>query len=85
LQFWLDSFGQNLDPAAPLSSSIKPFTPTLLGEGGIGQFYTYAEVGTGWWLAVGCAALTIMGFAFHRRAYRPLVEKSRALHQLGVA
>ncbi len=25
LQYWLADFGQNLDPAAPLSSSIKPF------------------------------------------------------------
>jgi len=76
LQFWLATFGQNLDPAAPLSSSIKPFTPTLLGEGGIGQFKTYSEVGTGWWLAVGCSALTIVGFLFHRRAFKPLHDRA---------
>lgn len=78
LHFWMSNFGQNLDPSAPLSSSIKPFTPTLLGEGGIGQFRTYAELGWGWWLAVGCAVLTIVGFWFHRRAYKPLFDRMRA-------
>jgi copper chaperone NosL len=73
LQFWMAHFGQNLDPEAPLSSAVKPFTPTVLGEGGIGQFRTYADLGWGYWAAVGCAALTIVGFYFHRRAYRPLV------------
>lgn len=79
LQFWLATFGQNLDPAAPLSSSIKPFVPTILGEGGIGQFRTYAEVGLGFWFSVACAALTVVGFFFHRRAYKPLNDHSLAL------
>jgi hypothetical protein len=78
LQFWLNTFGQNLDPSAALSNSVKPFTPTLLGEGGIGQFYTYAQVGTGFWLAVTSSLLTVIGFVFHRRAYRPLVEPALA-------
>lgn len=78
LQYWMTNFGQNLDSAAPLSSSVKPFTPTLLGEGGIGQFRTYAELGWGWWLAASCAALTIVGFVFHRRAYKPLLDRSVA-------
>lgn len=72
LYFWMRNFGLNLNPEAPLSNSVKPFVPTVLGEGGIGQFRTYAEVGTGFWMAVGCAVLTVVGFYFHRRAYRPL-------------
>jgi hypothetical protein len=75
LQWWMAHFGQNLDPAAPLSSSIKPFTPTVLGEGGIGQFRTYAELGTGYWLCTAAAALTVVGFFFHRRAYKPLFDR----------
>lgn len=50
LAFWMTSYGQNLDPYAPLSSSIQPFTPPLLGEGVIGQFKTVAYVDTGWYL-----------------------------------
>lgn len=76
LAFWLRNFGQNLDPKAPLSSSIKPFTPTIFGEGGIGQFHTYASAGYGLWLACGCAALTVVGFYFHRRAYKPLFDRA---------
>ncbi len=83
LQFWLATFGQNLDPAAPLSSSIKPFTPMILGEGGIGQFKTYAEVGLGFWFATACSVLTIVGFVFHRRAYKPLSD--RLIHTAATA
>jgi hypothetical protein len=85
LQFWMAHFGQNLDPAAPLSSSVKPFTPTVLGEGGIGQFKTYAALGWGYWAAVGCSVLTIIGFYFHRRAYKPLSVASRRKTQGGGA
>lgn len=76
LQYWMHTFGQNLDPGAALSSSIKPFTPTVLGEGGIGQFKTYADLGTGFWLASACSILTIIAFVFHRHAYKPLVEQA---------
>lgn len=75
LHYWMKTFGLNLDPDAPLSNSVKPFVPTVIGEGGIGQFKTFAELGTGYWLAVACAALTVIGFAFHRRAYKPLFDR----------
>jgi hypothetical protein len=75
LYYWMARFGQNLDPNAPLSAAVKPFTPTVIGEGGIGQFKTYAEFGLGYWLAVACAVVTVIGFVFHRRAYRPLAQR----------
>ncbi len=78
LYYWMRTFGLNLDPNAPLSAAVKPFIPTVLGEGGIGQFKTYAELGTGYWLAVGCAAITVVAFYFHRRAYRPLCARVAA-------
>ncbi|MEZ4869972.1 MAG: cytochrome C [Caldilineaceae bacterium] len=74
LQYWLANFGQNLDPKAPLSSSIKPFVPPVLGEGKIAQFSTVAEPAIGLWLAVTASLLILMGLWFHRRAYKPLVE-----------
>ena len=85
LYFWMRTFGLNLNPDAPLSASVKPFVPTVIGEGGIGQFKTYAEMGTGYWLAVGCAVLTIAGFVFHRRAYKPLMERMNAEMRKAVA
>ncbi|MBZ0309847.1 MAG: cytochrome C [Anaerolineae bacterium] len=59
LYYWLRDSGQNLDPSAPFSSSIKPFTPTLIGEGVVGQFATSAQLATGWYFAL-AAALCIL-------------------------
>jgi hypothetical protein len=78
LFYWMRNFGLNLNREAPLSNAVKPFVPTVLGEGGIGQFKTYAEVGPGYWLAVASAGLIIVGFVFHRRAYRPLSRRLAA-------
>jgi len=78
LYFWMRSFGLHLNPEAPLSNSVKPFVPTVLGEGGIGQFKTYADLGEGYWLAAAAAVTTIVAFYFHRRAYRPLMQGAAA-------
>lgn len=79
LKFWMTHFGQNLDPAAPLSASVKPFTPTVVGEGGIGQFKTYGALCLGYWLATASSVVALVAFYFHRRAYRPLHLASRNL------
>jgi len=73
LHWWMSHFGQNLDPYAPLSNSIEPFVPPILGTGVIGQFKTVAEPGTGLWLAAGASVVMLLALWFHRRAYRPLV------------
>jgi hypothetical protein len=74
LQFWMANFGRNLDPKAPLSSSVKPFVPPVLFEGKIAQFSTFALPDIGLWLAIVASALILAGLYFHRRAYKPLVE-----------
>jgi hypothetical protein len=75
LYFWLSHFGQNLDPHAALSNSIDPFTPTILGEGVIGQFKTVAYADFGLLLASTASILILVGLYLQRRAYKPLVEK----------
>jgi hypothetical protein len=80
LQFWLANFGQNLDPTAPLSSSVKPFTPPVLFTGRIAQFSTTAVPGPGLWLAIIASILILAGLYFHRRAYKPLVDAA-AIHE----
>ncbi len=75
LQFWLANFGQNLDPTAPLSSSVKPFVPPVLGTGKIAQFSTVAGPDLGLWLAISASGLILIGLWFHRRAYKPLVAR----------
>jgi hypothetical protein len=76
LYFWLNNFGQNLDPNAALSSAIKPFTPTILGEGVIGQFKTVAFADFGLLMASAASVLILIGLFFQRRAYKPLVDDS---------
>jgi hypothetical protein len=75
LYLWLHHFGNNLDPAAPLSGAIKPFTPPVLGTGVIGQFRTIAVAGPGFWLAVAAGVLCIAGLVLHRRAFKPLFDR----------
>jgi hypothetical protein len=74
LYFWLSNFGQNLDPNAALSNAVKPFTPTILGEGLIGQFKTVAYADVGLILAAAGSILILVGLYLQRRAYKPLVE-----------
>jgi hypothetical protein len=75
MYFWMRNFGLNLDPTAPLSNAIKPFVPPILGEGLVGQFKTVAGVDSGFYLALFASLLILVGLFFHRRAYKPLVER----------
>ena len=76
LYFWLNNFGQNLDPKAALSNSIEPFTPTILGEGVIGQFKTVAYADIGLLLAAVASILILVGLYLQRRAYKPLRDEA---------
>lgn len=78
LYLWLSNFGQNLDPGAPLSNSVEPFTPPVLGVGIIGNFKTIAMPGVGLILACCASVLSIVALYFHRRAYKPLVDAQKA-------
>lgn len=74
LYFWMRNFGMNLDQRAPLSGSIKPFVPPLLGEGKIGQFKTVASWELGLYMSIAASVLIIIGLFYHRRAYKPLMN-----------
>jgi hypothetical protein len=74
MYYWMRSFGTQLDPKAPLSSSIEPFVPPILGKGYVGQFSTVAMPDAGLILATLASLLILVGLYFHRAAYRPLVE-----------
>lgn len=63
---WLYYAGHSLDPQAALSSSIKPFTPQIIGVGRIGQFSTEAMFQPGFFLAV-IAAIIVIGATIARR------------------
>ena len=72
MYYWMRNFGLNLDPTAPLSSSIKPFVPPILGSGMVGQFETVATFQIGLWLAFLAVGLIVAGLYYQRRAYKPL-------------
>ena len=72
MYFWMRHFGLNLDPTAPLSSSIDPFVPPILGSGMVGQFETVATFQIGLWLAFLAVGLIVAGLYYQRRAYKPL-------------
>ncbi|MEZ4637038.1 MAG: hypothetical protein R2856_19145 [Caldilineaceae bacterium] len=65
---WLWYYGNHLDPTAPLSSAIKPFTHAILGTGHVGQFSTTATLLPGWYLAAVAAVLTGIGLHYRRKA-----------------
>lgn len=65
LYWWLRDYGLNLDPNAALNKSIKPFVPTILGEGKVGQFRTEAWLGDGHYLAM-AASLAALYFCYVR-------------------
>jgi hypothetical protein len=81
LYFWLNNFGQNLDPNAALSNAVEPFTPTILGEGIIGQFRTVAYADVGLLIASAASILILVGLYLQRRAYKPLVERKRVSNE----
>jgi hypothetical protein len=70
LWYWMRLFGQNLDPTAALSSSIKPFTPTVLGTGIIAQFSTVARLDQGFYMAMLANLLVAVAFVIRRRETR---------------
>jgi len=72
LHFWLSAFGQNLDPHAPLSHAVKPFTPPVLGMGTVGQFRTVASPGAGLILAAVGSVLTLSGLFLQRMVYKSI-------------
>lgn len=45
LKRWLDDFGTNLDPMAPIT--IDPFVPPILGENQVANFITHSSLGIG--------------------------------------
>lgn len=66
LQAWLYIAGHTLDKHAPLSSSIKPFTPRLVGTGKIAQFSTTGSFEAGFWVAVLASVLAVVALLIER-------------------
>jgi hypothetical protein len=75
----LYQYGHSIDPQSALGGAIQPFTPSLFGEGKIGQFGTVARAEIGLYLAVVAAAVAVIGLWFHRAAYKPIVDARKRI------
>lgn len=67
LASWLKYAGHHLDPHAALSGAVAPWTPNLLGAGGVGQFHTLAVFEPGFYLATIAALVAIAAIALPAR------------------
>ncbi len=63
--YWLYTFGQNLDPRAPIE--IEPFVPTMFGRGTVGQFETIAVPQAGFYMTLGALVLVFAAWLLRRR------------------
>ena len=63
--YWLYTFGNHLDPRAPLH--IPPFTPQLFGNGQIGQFLTFATPALGFYMALAALVFLIAAVLVRRK------------------
>jgi nitrous oxidase accessory protein len=68
LQWWLHTFGRNLDPRAPLD--VEPFTPLALGVSTIHNFVSKAWVSWGFFCMIGAAAVLAFGLRVSTRQRR---------------
>ena len=62
---WLWWFGHNLRDWAAFT--VKPFMPTVLGEGKVAQFSTYAYPHYGTALVLACSALLLLALLIRRK------------------
>lgn len=62
LYAWLWYAGHSLDPTSPLSMTVKPFTPKLIGEQRIANFDVRSGLGPGTYLQI-AASLLMLGAA----------------------
>ena len=65
---WLWWFGHNLNDWAAFT--VKPFMPTVLGEGKVAQFSTYAYPHYGMALSVGSALFLLVAVLLRRKQLR---------------
>ena len=56
--YWMYHSGHDLDRHAPIN--LKPFMPTVLGEGKVGQFRTEAWPAAGFWVAVAAVIVLVV-------------------------
>ncbi len=72
--YWMYRFGHELKAGAPMK--IAPFTPTMFGEGSIGNFTTLGMPGAGFYLILASAVSVSIMFLLCRRTDRARLKVS---------
>jgi hypothetical protein len=66
--YWLYWFGHNMHDYGAFK--IKPFMPTVFGDGKVAQFTTHSYAGTGFWLLVAISVLSLLAILSRSKAYK---------------
>ena len=66
--YWLYWFGHNMHDYGAFK--IKPFMPTVFGDGKVAQFVTHSYATTGFWLLVAVSIFSLLAILSRAKAYR---------------
>jgi hypothetical protein len=66
--YWLYWFGHNMHDYGAFK--IKPFMPTVFGDGKVAQFVTHSYATTGFWLLVAISVFSLLAILSRAKAYK---------------
>ncbi len=70
--YWLYWFGHHMHEWGAFK--IKPFTPTVFGDGKVAQFTTHSYPTTGFWILVAISILSLLAIISKRKALKSQAE-----------
>jgi hypothetical protein len=73
--YWLYWFGHHMHQWGAFK--IKPFTPTVFGDGKVAQFTTHSYPTIGFWLLIAVSVLTILAVISKKRYLKSLAQGSK--------
>ncbi len=71
--YWLYWFGHHMHAWGAFK--IKPFTPTVFGDGKVAQFTTHSYPTIGFWLLVAIAVLSLLAMVSRKKAMQQMAEE----------
>jgi len=66
--YWLYWFGHNMHDYGAFK--IKPFMPTVFGDGKVAQFVTHSYPAIGFWLLVAVSLFSLLAIISRSKAYK---------------
>ncbi len=72
--YWLYWFGHHMHEWGAFK--IKPFTPTVFGDGKVAQFTTHSYPTTGFWILVAISVLSLLAIISKKKALRSQEQRA---------